>query len=111
YWRTLAAVAVFGIITALLFIGPDAVSSTRYFIRVGVRSLIASVAYLVSSIAFWQVRKRRAGIGFTIFSVALLLYGMQQAYQVGVSVGWRFFLQSEATIYLGYVGFLLQAIT
>ena len=111
YWRMLAAVAVFGIITSLLFIGPDAVSSTRYFIRVGVRSLIASIAYLVSSIAFWQVRKRRAGIGFTIFSVALLLYGLQQAYQVGVSFGWQFFSQSEGAIYLGYLAFLLQAIT
>jgi len=111
YWRMLAAVAVFGIITSLLFIGPDAVSSTRYFIRVGVRSFIASIAYLVSSIAFWQVRKRRAGIGFTIFSVALLLYGLQQAYQVGVSFGWQFFSQSEGAIYLGYLAFLLQAIT
>jgi len=61
YWRTLAAVAAFGVITALLFVGPDAVSSTRYFVRIGIRSLIASLAYLGSSIAFWQVRKRRRG--------------------------------------------------
>src|SRR5437868_6045748 len=91
YWRTLIAVAVFGAITALLFIGPDAVSSTRYFIRVGVRSLVASIAYLGSSIAFWQVRKRRRGVGFTMFSASLLLYAIQQAYLVGVTIGWRFF--------------------
>ncbi len=111
YWRTLAAVTVFGIITSLLFIGPDAVSSSRYFVRTGVLSLIASVAYLGSSVAFWQVRKRRRGVGFTMFSVALLLYSLQQAYQVGVSIGWSFFAQSSGTIYVGYVGFLLQAIT
>lgn len=111
YWRTLAAVAAFGVITSLLFIGPDAVSSTRYFVRTGIRSLIASVAYLGSSIAFWQVRKRRRGVGFTMFSVALLVYALQQAYQVGVSIGWSFFAQSSGTIYLGYLGFLLQAIT
>src|SRR2546427_256146 len=29
YWRTLAAVAAFGVVTALIFIGPDAVSSKR----------------------------------------------------------------------------------
>ena len=111
YWRTLAAVAAFGVITALLFVGPDAVSSTRYFVRIGIRSLIASLAYLGSSMAFWQVRKRRRGVGFTMFSVALLLYGLQQAYLFGASIGWRFLAQSTGTIYLGYVGFLLQAIT
>ena len=111
YWRTLGAVALFGVITALLFIGPDSVSSTRYFVRVGIRSLIASIAYLASSVAFWQVRKRRRGVGFTMFSAALLLYALQQAYQVGVSVGWRFFAQSAGTIYLGYIAFLLQAVT
>src|SRR5438105_12668941 len=111
YWRTLIGVAVFGAITALLFIGPDAVSSTRYFIRVGVRSLVASIAYLGSSIAFWQVRKRRRGVGFTMFSASLLLYAIQQAYLVGVTIGWRFFAQSAGTIYLGYIGFLLQAVT
>src|SRR5205814_3211522 len=110
YWRVLAAIAVFATITALLFIGHDSVSSTRYFVRVGIRSLVATAAYLAASIAFWQVRKRRRGVGFTMFSVALLLYAVEQAYQVGVTIGWRFFAQS-ATIYLGYVGFMLEAIT
>ena len=87
YWRTLIAVAAFGAILAVLFIGPDAVSSTRYFIRVGIRSLVASVAYLGSSIAFWHVRKRRRGVGFTMFSASLLLYSIEQAYQVGVTIG------------------------
>ena len=111
YWRTLAAVAAFGFLTSLLFIGPDAVSSKRYFVRVGIRSLVASVAYLISSIAFWQVRRRRSGVGFTMFSASLLFYAVQQAYQVGVSFGWSFFSQATASIYLGYIGFLLQAIT
>ena len=111
YWRTLIAIAIFSTITGLLFIGADSVSSTRYFVRVGIRSLIASVAYLGASIAFWQVRKRRRGVGFTMFSIALLLYAIEQAYQVGVTIGWRYFAQSAGTIYLGYIGFLLEAIT
>jgi diguanylate cyclase (GGDEF)-like protein len=110
YWWTLGAVAAFGVITALLFIGNDAVSSTRYFIRVGVRSLISSIAYVASSLAFWQVRKRRRGVGFTMISIALLLYALQQAYLVGISIGWRLFAAVSGTIYLGYIGFLLQAI-
>ncbi|HEX9493569.1 MAG TPA: EAL domain-containing protein, partial [Thermoanaerobaculia bacterium] len=111
YWRTLAAAAAFGVVMSLLFIGPDAVSGKRYFVRTGVRALVASIAYLVSSIAFWQVRKRRRGVGFTMFSAALLLYALQQAYQVGLSIGWSLFSQSTADLYLGYIGFLLQAIT
>jgi len=111
YWRTLAAVAGFGIVMSLLFIGPDAVSSKRHFVRTGILALVASIAYLISSIAFWQVRKRRRGVGFTMFSVALLLYALQQAYQVGLTIGWSLFSQTTSTIYLGYIGFLLQAIT
>ena len=110
YWQTLTGVAAFGAVAALLFIGGDAVSSKRYFVRVGIRALIASIAYLVSSIAFWQVRKRRSGVGFTMFSAVLLLYSLQQAYQVGLTIGWTFFSQAEASLYLGYIGFLLQAI-
>src|SRR5712692_1588626 len=111
YWRTLAAAAAFGVVMSLLFIGPDAVSGKRYFVRTGIRALVASIVYLVSSIAFWQVRKRRRGVGFTMFSAALLLYALQQAYQVGLSIGWSLFSQSTADLYLGYIGFLLQAIT
>jgi len=96
---------------SLLFIGPDAVSGKRYFVRTGIRALVASIAYLVSSIAFWQVRKRRSGVGFTMFSASLFLYALQQAYQVGLSIGWSFFSQSTSDLYLGYIGFLLQAIT
>src|SRR6266700_925766 len=77
YWRTLAAVAAVGVITSLLFIGADAVSAKRYFVRVGIRSLVASIAYVGSSIAFWQVRKRRHGVGFTMFSAVLLFYALQ----------------------------------
>lgn len=110
YWRTLAAVTAFGVITALLFIGPHTLSSTLYFVRVGIRSMIASMAYVAASIAFWQVRKRRRGVGFSMISIALLLYALQQAYLVGIAIGWEFFAAVSGTIYLGYIGFLLQAI-
>ena len=50
YWRTLAVVAAIGIVTSLLFIGPDAVSAKRYFVRVGIRSLVASIAYVGSGL-------------------------------------------------------------
>ncbi|HEY6844353.1 MAG TPA: EAL domain-containing protein [Thermoanaerobaculia bacterium] len=111
YWRTLGAAASVGAVLALLFIGHDAVSSTRYFIRFGIRSLVACLAYLSASIAFWRVRKRRRGVGFSMFSAALFLVALQQAYQVGASIGWRFFAQSVGNVYVAYVGFLLQAIT
>jgi diguanylate cyclase (GGDEF)-like protein len=110
YWRTLAAVAAFGVITAVLFVGHDAVSSTLNFVRVGIRSMIASLAYVAAGIAFWQVRKRRRGVGFTMISIALLLYALQQAYLVGIAIGWEFFAAVSGTIYVGYVGFLLQTI-
>ena len=54
FWRTLGGAALLGAVLALLFIGPDAVSSTRYFVRVGIRSLAACIAYLSASIAFFD---------------------------------------------------------
>jgi diguanylate cyclase (GGDEF)-like protein len=111
YWWTLAIVGAFGTIMSLLFIGPDAVSSTRYFVRIGIRSLLAAVCYLTASYAFWHVGKRRRGIGFTMFSVALFLYAIEQANQAGASFGWRFVdPQTLAATYLRYVDFLLQSI-
>lgn len=110
YWWILASASLLGFVLSLLFVGPDPVSSARFFARMGMHSLIASIAYLVSAIALWQFRKRRRGVGFTMFSGALLLFALQQAYQVGVSIGWRIFAQSAGSIYTGYVGFLLQAV-
>jgi len=111
FWRTLGGAALLGAILALLFIGPDAVSSTRYFVRTGIRALVACIAYLSASIAFWRVRKRRQGVGFAMFSAALLLVALQQAYHVGITIGWRFFAQTAGNVYVTYVGFILQAIT
>jgi len=61
YWRSLIVIAIAALVPSLLFIGPAAVSSTRYFMRVGLHSLISSAAFLGASYAFWRARKRRRG--------------------------------------------------
>src|SRR6185295_18150877 len=94
----------------LFYIGADAVSSTRYFMRVGLRCLIAGLAYAVASYAFWHARRRRKGVGFTMMSLSFLLYAFEQLRQVGLSVAWQFFDRPMASMFTGYFDFLLQAI-
>jgi diguanylate cyclase (GGDEF)-like protein len=111
YWRTLAIATAFGLLMSFAFIGHDAVSSTRYFLRVGIRCLIAAVAYGVASYAFWHARRRRKGVGFTMMSLAFLLYAFEQIRQVSSSVAWQFFDRPLQTMFIGTTfDFLLQAI-
>src|SRR5437867_9978524 len=110
YWRSLIVIAVAALVPSLLFIGPDAVSSTRYFMRVGLHSLISSAAFLGASYAFWRARTRRRGIGFTMIAVALFLYGIEQLHRFGMSAAWQFFdTQTAYIVYVGYLDFLLQS--
>lgn len=110
YWRALAVVAAFGLLTSLIFIGDDAVSSSRYFVRVGVRSLIAAILYLIASYAFWRARQRRSGVGFTMMAVSFLLYAIEHGRQVAISAAWHFFDQPINSLFAGYFDFLLQAV-
>ena len=110
YGKTLMAAAAFGLITSLLFIGPDAVSSSRYFMRVGLRSLIAAVAYVAAGYAFWGARPKRRGVGFTMMSISFFVYAMEQLRQAGASVAWEFFNQPIPNRFTGYFDFLLQAV-
>ena len=110
YWRTVAVAAAFGFITSLLFIGPSAVSSSRYFMRVGLRCMIGAIAYFVASYAFWRTRRGRSGVGFTMMAISFSLYGIEQLRQVLISVQWQFFNKPLPTLFSGYFDFLLQAI-
>jgi len=110
YWRSLIVIAIAALVPSLLFIGPGAVSSTRYFMHVGLHSLISSAAFLGASFAFWRARKRRRGIGFTMIAVALFLYGIEQLHRFGMSAAWQFFdTQTTYVVYVGYLDFLLQS--
>lgn len=110
YWRTIIAATAFGIGTSLFFVGPSAVSPSRYFVRVGLRCLIAALAYLVATWAFWNARQRRRGVGFTMMSISFFLFAMEQLRQVTLSVAWEFFNRPLSALFTGYFDFLLQAI-
>ncbi len=110
YWRMLLAAGTFGMLSSLLFIGQDAISSSRYFVRVGLRCLIAAIAYFVASYAFWQARRKRRGVGFTMMAVSFFLYALEQLRQVTISVAWQFFNKPLPSLFTNYFDFLLLAI-
>src|SRR5712692_9357009 len=106
----LSSLAVAGVLTAIALIDPAWSWRARYFVRVGLRALLAGVAYIVASWGFWSAKKRRLGFGFTLTAVAFLLYGLEEFHYVGLSAS-AFSLTSGYATSLAYLDFLLQAMT
>ncbi|HXG57709.1 MAG TPA: EAL domain-containing protein [Thermoanaerobaculia bacterium] len=109
--RVLIAVAAFGGLTSLAFIGDDVISPLRFLSREGVKSLVATVAFVAASLMLWRVRKRREGIGFTLLSTAFFLYAIDQLVHAAVSVIFTAIGEiPDFAVYIGYADFLLQSV-
>ncbi len=106
----LAGCIVLGVVLALLFTAEPGQAAARYFVRIGVRSGAAGVAYLVAGI--WLARDGgwRRGVGRSIVIGAFLMYGAQQVNYFIVNL--LEFLDirqfGEGLALLGFVDFLLQ---
>ncbi len=111
-WRNviLAGCILLGVVVALLFTGEPGQAAARYFVRIGLRSGAAGVAYLVAGI--WLARDGgwRRGVGRSIVIGAFLMYGAQQINYFVVNL--LEFLDirqfGEGLALLGFVDFLLQ---
>lgn len=108
-WITIA-LAVFGLSVSLLFVTPNSLSSDRYFARIGVHAIAATVAFGYASVAMWRARRRRAGIGFAVLGAAFTAYVLEQIHYVSLGVIW--FVGGrllDDTLHLGYIDFLIQS--
>ena len=105
--RMLASAAVFGVLTALPFSGHP---SAQYMARIGLRCLIAAIAFLLASIAFWRSRRRRAGVGSTMMAASFLAYSLEQFRGLAGSVLWQFFDKALISLFNGPFDFLLQGV-
>ncbi len=74
----LGACIVVGVVFALLFTRDAAAAEARFFVRIGIRSLAAGVAYLAAGIWLGRMGGWRRGVGRAIVVAAFFLYGAEQ---------------------------------
>ncbi|MGD8330735.1 MAG: ATP-binding protein [Acidobacteriota bacterium] len=79
-WRNiiLSGCVVVGVLLAVLYTSEPALFDIRFFIRIGVRSGAAGIAYLVAGVWLARHLNWRHGVGRGLMLASFLLYGGQQ---------------------------------
>lgn len=80
-------VFVFGLITFILFREDAEGSNWRYFLRVGLKSLITGMVFLWVAIKVFSNPKFHKGLGRNLLFFAFLLYAIQQLWHSGIVIG------------------------
>ncbi|MEO6259302.1 MAG: diguanylate cyclase, partial [Thermoanaerobaculia bacterium] len=107
--RLLLVAVTAGVISGFLSSAPGLSESAQLMARVGIRNTAAAVCFFIAGWAFWTARRRREGVGFTMVSIAFLIYGMEKLHYIYLAAASLFGVVSDYTMYLGYFDFLLQA--
>ena len=102
-WQ-LPALAGFGL--AITFFLAQSVDSIvgRFFIRAGVRSFFAGLAFLIAAVIVWRMRGPAKSLGFLLVSVSFVLYSMEQFHYFGLALSQ--FTRGTVYTYPSYMGFL-----
>ncbi|HEX9639266.1 MAG TPA: GGDEF domain-containing protein, partial [Acidobacteriota bacterium] len=100
---------IFGLGSALVFaLTPEALQ-TRLFLRVGLRSLVAGLAFVGAGYAVWRFQARLALMGQRLVGGAFFFYGLELVQISGVYVYQTITGSSVPYLrYLGLVDFLAQ---
>jgi diguanylate cyclase (GGDEF)-like protein len=105
----LIALAIVGMSTVFLFIATPDGSVKRYFVRIGVRALLAGIAYLIAAVAVMRARADRRDLGFLIISIAFAIYGLGQLQYFAYAALWLYFGHSiDFSVYLGFADLVIQ---
>ena len=108
--RWLMVAALLGFVVTLLYASDPLADDTRYMLRVGLRSLVAGVAFIVTAIAVWRTHEtgEERGLGRSVVFGAFMLYGFDQLHFVWVA-GARgvMHVRLSYAAYLGFFDFLL----
>ena len=109
---TLISVCIVPVAIALVLLfanDPDA-GVTRIFLRVGIKSLISGISFILSAMLIFKLR--HTGVGVKYIFIAFLLFGLEQLNYflsfLAPVAGFSHFL--ETPYFLGVLDFLLQAV-
>ncbi len=105
-----ACVVPIAIILVLLFANDPEAGVTRIFLRVGIKSLVSGVSFILSAILIFKLRHTGVGVNYIFY--AFLLFGLEQLNYffsfLAPVIGVQHFI--ETPYFLGIVDFLLQAV-
>jgi diguanylate cyclase (GGDEF)-like protein len=111
--RLIPALALVGLATALLFVGPDQ-GAWRYFVRAGVRAMAACAAFVVAGLRVWESRLDAEEMGIPrlgpkLVGVGFFAYGLAQLqYVVLALVSLQWMRMQPPLADLGWLEFILQ---
>lgn len=80
----LAALLGTGVSLAYAFVENGA--SERLWLRVGLRYLICSIAFMTTAVLLWRLRSRHAGRGIAMVALAFSSYGLLLSFEFGLFV-------------------------
>jgi diguanylate cyclase (GGDEF)-like protein len=73
-------------VTTTAFAATADAQAMRHFLRVGVRSLLAGLAFLVAAAGVWPAPRLEARTGRRLVAAGFLLFGLQQLHYFGLSL-------------------------
>ncbi len=105
-----ACIAPIAIALVLLYANNPEAGNIRVFLRVGVKSLVAGISFILSAILIYKLR--HTGVGAKYIFIAFLLFGIEQLNYffsfLTPMLGIEYFI--DTPYFLGTVDFLLQAV-
>ncbi|MGH7664489.1 MAG: putative bifunctional diguanylate cyclase/phosphodiesterase [Gemmatimonadaceae bacterium] len=109
--RILAGLVLAGVIAALAFVWIPGAGEYRFFTRIGIRSLVSGVAFVIAATGLRHAQRggTAGGLGYRLLAVAFVAYAVSQ-FHLFVVAG---ILVATGTLvsyapFLGLVDFLLQ---
>src|ERR1041384_2550438 len=109
---TLATRAGSGLLSGLLFTWDPAANFERFFVRIGLRSFVVGIAFLVAAWQVWRSRQVGPGagrLGRGLVGASFGLYGLELLVYAGIGVEQLATHQGVSWVtYLGFIDFVLQ---
>jgi len=109
-FRTVALVVlVVATVTVLLFSDDPSRGVERYFLRVGSRTFVMGLGFIITGLVVFRHKRFTRGFGQRLLTVSFLIFGTYQMYYFAVVFMNVFFQQAEFPIVFGVVDLLLIA--
>ncbi|HVS30188.1 MAG TPA: EAL domain-containing protein [Thermoanaerobaculia bacterium] len=109
--RILIGLAVFGSLTALLFVTADSSPLARHFARNGTFAIIGAAGFATAAVVLWRVRRRHSGVGSIILSIAFAATALQQLEHAFIGSFWLSGRGMELlAAHSGFIDLLIQTL-
>jgi len=102
--RIVLVLTALAVASVFLFAHDAGAGSDRMVLRVGLRSLIAGLAFVAAGGGIWWMRRRPGGVGPWVLSIGLVAYGVEQLHYSAHTV-YQLVAGASAS-YIGVFGYL-----